>query len=163
MMQFITDGMLGKLSRWLRLLGQDVIYCKNDSDEDILQKARAERRTLLSRDVELVRLANSHGVDAFYVEATDLSKQLALVCSRFGVAPSPLSTSSRCTICNSRVRPVSPTEVENKVLKNVLKTFSEFWICDRCGRVYWRGSHWKRINETLDRVHKTMSPSRSAR
>jgi uncharacterized protein with PIN domain len=162
-MLFITDGMLGKLSRWLRLLGQDVIYCKSEADEGILQKARAEDRTLLSRDIELVRLANSRGVNAFYVDATDLSRQLALVCSRFNVSPSPLSASSRCTICNSQVRLVAPSEVENKVLKNVLRAFSEFWICDRCGRVYWRGSHWKRINQTLEMVRKTMPPSRSAR
>jgi len=152
--RFLADGMLGKLTHWLRMLGQDVKYTRSLSDEELMRLARRERRVLLTSDVELFRRASSSGVDVYLVRRVDRAEALAELSKRFGV-PLVMDVSvSRCPKCNSPIERVPKEEVRDLVPPRSWATHTEFWRCTGCGQVYWMGSHWRRINETLEKARK---------
>jgi len=152
-MRFVVDEMLGRSSRWLRMLGYEAEYFKT-SDNELLEIAKRENRILLTRDLELFRRARSRGLEAFFVEGKDEAERLANVSKRFNIKLEIDITSSRCPACNSLVRRVGKAEVSDRVPKGSLMHYDEFWICTGCGKVYWQGRHWKKINETLARARE---------
>ena len=148
-LRFIADGMLGKLTRWLRVLGHDVRYCVDADDERLLELAVSEGRVLLTRDLELYRRAVGRGVEAFFVEAVDVVGQLAGLVERFGFGLEVDFSVSRCPRCNERIVSVSRDEVAGDVPELTFAHYDVFWRCLGCGKVYWQGAHWKRIERTL--------------
>jgi len=149
--RFLADGMLGSLARWLRMLGYDVEYAADMPDDRLLAKAEASNRILLTRDVELYRAASRKLIQAYMVEGRSKAEILAKLSRRFKLNLSLNPDASRCPLCNSPLRPVGRREVEGRVPGNVLKRKRKFWVCVNpdCGKVYWRGSHWDKIKETL--------------
>lgn len=148
-MKFIADGMLGKLTRWLRMLGQDVKYSNNSEDSQLLTIAKKEKRVLLTRDFELYQRAIGKGVDAFYLEGLTGEEKIAELAKRYDIRLEIDMASSRCPKCNSVVKPISTKEAADKVERSTLDYYEEFWKCTRCGQVYWQGAHWTRIRKTL--------------
>lgn len=153
-MKFIVDGMLGKLTRWLRMLGQDVKYSTQYEDEELVAIAEKEHRVLLTRDLELCRRALAKGVDAFHVAGKTEAEKLAELAKRFDFSLKIDMKRSRCPRCNAKILLTPKEEVADKVQKNTFAYYSEFWECPSCGHVYWQGSHWKRISATLDEAKK---------
>lgn len=147
--QFLADGMLGRSTRWLRLLGNDVEYKNDVSDDELLERAEAERRILLTRDVALYRRAVSKGIEAFIVEGRSEPEKLANVARRFGLRLEFDSRLSRCPTCNSTLRAASREEVASMIPKSTLEGYREFWRCTGCEKVYWQGGHWRKINSVL--------------
>lgn len=147
--RFVADGMLGKSTRWLRLLGYDVEYKNNVDDNELLEQARSKDRTLLTRDVDLYRRAVSQGIEAFIVEGERESEKLANVAKRFGLSLEFDSRLSRCPTCNSSLRAAPREEVASMIPKSTLEGYKEFWLCTGCGKVYWQGGHWRKIDAIL--------------
>jgi len=148
-MKFITDGMLGKLTRWLRMLGCDVEYSQSLDDRQLIDAAKAESRVLLTRDQELYQQAVKHGIEAFLIEGETEAQKLANLAKRFNFKLEIDVTVSRCPKCNNKIRPISKNTVVGRVPEGTLSRYEEFWECPGCGQVYWRGAHWKRIEKTL--------------
>ena len=144
--------MLGRLSRWLRLLGCDADYYKNSSDADLLQRAREDSLILLTCDVQLYRAAIARGVECFLVEGTNEPERLAHLAARFNLELNIDTETSRCPSCGSRIRPVEKMKIASRIPPATFKLYQSFWMCTNasCTKVYWRGSHWKRIEETLE-------------
>ncbi len=155
-MEFVADGMLGKLTRWLRILGHDVVYSTELDDDYLITVSRNEKRALLTRDLELYKRATAEGIDAFYVDGKTGEEKLARLAKRFGFNLDVDMTRSRCPKCNINVRPTSKEKIIEKVEKNTLDHYDEFWKCPKCGQVYWQGAHWSRINETLEKAKARM-------
>jgi len=155
-LKFVTDGMLGKLTRWLRMLGQDVVYTGSMDDKELIQKAKKEQRILLTRDLELYQQAIGKGAEAFLVEGKTEAEKLANLAKRFGFKLEIDVKVSRCPKCNTRIKSVSKTDVINKIPKTTSSYYKEFWECPKCQQVYWRGAHWKRIEKTLIDARKTL-------
>ena len=155
-MKFVLDGMLGKLARWLRMLGHDVKYSNSSDDAQLLAMAKKEQRILLTRDFELYQHATAKGVDAFYMEGQTEAERLAELAGRFDVELEIDMATSRCPKCNTRVKPVSKEEVEGKVEKSTFEHYSEFWKCPKCGQIYWQGAHWTKIRKTLKEAAETL-------
>ena len=155
-LKFVTDGMLGKLTRWLRMLGQDVVYTGSMDDKELIQKAKKEQRILLTRDLELYQQAIGKGVEAFLVEGKTEAEELAKLAKRFGFKLEIDVKVSRCPKCNTRIKPVLKTDVITKIPKTTSSYYNEFWECPKCQQVYWRGAHWKRIEKTLIEAKKTL-------
>lgn len=147
--RFIADGMLGKLTRWLRILGYDVEFKPYEKDETLLDLAKKTGRILLTSDIELYRRAVRKGVNVFLVNGKSEVENLAKISEKLGLNLDVEET--RCPKCNFRLRMASPEEVKDKVPETTLKTYREFWVCTnpKCGKVYWQGSHWKKIGKTL--------------
>ena len=152
--KFVTDGMLGKLTRWLRILGNDVEYTGSMDDKELVQKAKKEDRVLLTRDVELYRQAIAKGVEAFLVENPNQTANLASIARRFKIKLKVNVETSRCPRCNGTIREVSKTEITDKIPVTTSSNYDEFWQCQQCAQVYWRGAHWGRIEKTLDEARK---------
>jgi uncharacterized protein with PIN domain len=152
--KFIADGMLGKLTRWLRMLGQDVQYSNKLDDAELIVMAKKEHRILLTRDVELYQRAVARGIDAFYIEGQTEAAKLAELAKRFDVPLEIDLKRSRCPRCNTKIRPTPKEKLAGKVEKNTFIYYNEFWKCPRCGHIYWQGAHWGRIRATLEKAKK---------
>ncbi len=156
MLKLITDGMLGKLTRWLRMLGHDVEYSNFEEDKKLIEKAKLEERILLTRDLKLYQQAMINGVDAFLVKAATAPEKLADLARRFDFNLEIDVTVSRCPKCNAKIRRVSKDMVVDRVPETTSTYYDEFWECSCCRQVYWRGAHWKRIEETLKEAKKAL-------
>jgi uncharacterized protein with PIN domain len=155
--KFITDGMLGKLTRWLRILGHDVEYTGSMDDKELMQKAKKEDRVLLTRDVELYKQAIAKGAEAFLVENPKQTANLASLAKRFKIKLEVNVRISRCPKCNGTITIVSKTEIADRIPLATSSNYNEFWHCQQCGQVYWRGAHWNRIEKTLDDARKALA------
>jgi uncharacterized protein len=142
--------MLGKLTRWLRMMGHDVDYFRDADDKVLIDLAESEQRVLLTADLELYQQTLKRGLDAFFVESTDLAQTLAELANRFGFKLEVDLDISRCPKCNGSLAAVSKDAVIDKLPKATSKNYDEFWRCSKCGQIYWQGAHWKRILKTLE-------------
>jgi uncharacterized protein with PIN domain len=142
--------MLGRLAKWLRLLGYDTAYENDATDHELARRARAEGRVLLTRDREL---ATRRGLESLLVQSEQLEEQMEEVQQALG--PPPDLSLSRCSVCNIVLDDMSPDEAADRVPPYVLKSHTEFRHCPGCGRVYWSGSHVQAMNEQL----KDLGPS----
>ena len=155
-MKFITDGMLGKLTRWLRMLGHDVEYYKSLDDEELIDRAKTENRILLTRDLKLYQRAVTQGANAFLVEGHTEAEKLAQLSKRFNFKLEIDVTVSRCPKCNTPIESVSKEEVIDRIPKATALYYNEFWKCPGCEQIYWHGAHWKRIEKTLREAKETL-------
>lgn len=156
-LRFVTDGMLGKLTRWLRMLGHDVEYTGSMGDKELIQKAKKENRILLTRDLELYRQAIARGAQAFLTESPDQTANLADLARRFNFKLEIDAKVSRCPRCNTRIKAVSKAGITDRIPASTSSNYDEFWQCQGCGQVYWRGAHWKRIDKTLKEAKKQLT------
>jgi hypothetical protein len=143
----LLDGMLGRLAKWLRLLGYDTAYEKHADDLHLARRARAEDRVLLTRDGELSRRP---GLRTLLIESEELEAQLRQVQEALG--PPPDSALTRCSVCNTPIRPVSPDELVDRVPPYVLQTQETFYECPTCDRVYWAGTHLEHMRRQMEGV-----------
>jgi hypothetical protein len=155
-LRFVVDGMLGKLTRWLRLLGHDVEYSNDMEDKDLVRIAEKEKRVLLTRDFQLCQQAVGKGLDAFYVEGQTEPERLAEISRRFSIGLEVDMKISRCSRCNTMVKPVLKEKIADKVEKNTLVHYDEFWMCPKCEQVYWQGAHWTRIGKILEKAQELL-------
>ncbi|WP_305091620.1 Mut7-C RNAse domain-containing protein [Prescottella sp. R16] len=145
--RFVLDVHLGALARYLRLLGFDCAYANDATDDALVEMSRTEHRTLLSRDVGLLRRAAV--VHGGFVHETDPRRQVREVLDRFHLQEhtAPLT---RCTRCNGRLADATPARGD--VPESVLGEHIRFRRCLSCGRFYWPGGHVRRLRGRLAEV-----------
>ena len=148
--------MLGKLTRWLRMLGHDVHYYRAADDKKLIENTKSEKRILLTRDLELYQQALSQGLEAVLVDAKDESTKLADLANQFGFKLEIDLNVSRCPKCNTMLISVSKEVVIDQVPKSTFTYYNNFWKCLECGQVYWQGAHWKRIEKTLEEANSKL-------
>lgn len=139
--------MLGRLARWLRLVGYDAVYADTLSDHQIAARARAEGRVILTRDRELAR---RRGIRCLFIEGQELQAQLAQVFDQFG-RPAK-GQRARCPMCNAALDPAPAQEVKVRVPPYVQRTQLDFWRCPQCARIYWPGTHWQNVCQVVEQV-----------
>lgn len=148
-MKFIVDGMLGKLARWLRMLGYDTEYSGDINDDEILEIALKEKRIILTRDYEFFKRANLNGAEAIFIRGKTNTEKLADLSKQIGIRLEIDIDKSRCPKCNTKIKLIPKEIVKNKVHEVTYRFYNEFWQCPKCGQIYWKGSHWKKINAAL--------------
>ncbi|MBE0432673.1 Mut7-C RNAse domain-containing protein [candidate division WOR-3 bacterium] len=142
--KFICDGMLGKLSRLLRMIGIDTAY--SNEGMAILLSARREERIILTRNRQL-----RGRKDVFFVEATTPEQQLHVLVERYGLW-SDVKPFTRCVLCNERLVAVEKAAVKDKVPYFTYEHHDEYARCPGCGRIYWKGSHYKNMLREVEAV-----------
>ncbi|MDD3399005.1 MAG: Mut7-C RNAse domain-containing protein [Candidatus Methanomethylophilaceae archaeon] len=147
-MRFICDEMFGSLARWLRIMGHDVLYLRDVDDDAIIDAAHRQDRFILTRDKDL----NRRYPRSLYINENDLEKQLRAVMDSLNLESHP--ENSRCTVCNGKLSKVHSAEVQDMVPPFTLQNQDEFFLCQECGKVFWKGSHWQQIESFLDAVMK---------
>lgn len=146
-MKFAADAMLGRLAKWLRLLGFDTSYETDIEDNKLVRMARQEGRLILTRDTRLAgRLRDG---EALLITDDEVKAQLAQVLDFLKVPYSTFALLSRCAVCNEILRETGKDEVRDRVPEFVLGREKNFRQCPSCGRVYWPGTHAGRIAQTL--------------
>lgn len=147
--RFVADVMLGRLAKWLRIAGFDVLYSNRFGDDELVRLSNAEGRILLSRDTRLlVRRVVSRFI---FLESEDVRAQLRQVFRNARVSHLP-SLLSRCLSCNEPLTEVPRESVSELVPAYVFRTQSCFKTCPRCRRIYWAGTHRQSVLRTLERL-----------
>lgn len=146
-MRFLADSMLGQLAKWLRLLGYDTLYLSHSEDGELVRRARAEDRVVLTRDRLLSRRG---GLASVLVASDDPAEQLAEVVERLELSAD--RQDPRCPACNHSLEQVAKPSIRERVPPYVFAKHTHFRRCPECGRVYWRGTHWDRIQGRLERL-----------
>ena len=147
--RFAADAMLGRLARWLRLLGFDCSFDPAITDEEIVRLAASDCRTVLTRDR---RLPEEWWVPEIYVvREEEVRKQLAEVIRRFDLAAS-IRILTRCNACNRSLNRIRRADASGRVPPRVYELNDEFSECLDCGRVYWEGSHAARIRRLVEEL-----------
>jgi hypothetical protein len=157
-MKWLCDQMLGTLAKWLRIYGFDTFYADATIDDDQLMNiAQKENRILLTRDKQLVYQARKASLQVVELKAVDLDEQLQQVLQ--GVTIDKSLILSRCCLCNTVLESIEKNDVEKKVPKKVFDHHDRFWYCVKCDKVYWKGSHWDNMFNTINKVKSTTSGS----
>lgn len=143
---FAADAMLGSLARWLRLFGFDCSFDVDIEDARLIGTARAEERVVLTRDRAVARKA----ARALFIESDDLDAQLLSVFRRLGVALPHEIPMTRCSLCNALLERATQAVVDAAALPaRVLESHTEFYRCLKCGRFYWKGTHFDSMGQRL--------------
>ncbi len=146
--KFAADRMLGRLARWLRVIGQDVIYGRHLSGYGLIHAARAENRLILTRDGGLKKKQPPNYI---FIASNDYREQLRQVIRECGlsVGAAPFT---RCLECNAVLQPKTKDSVETLVPPYVFSTQEKFFWCPQCRRVYWPATHHQKMLEELKKI-----------
>ncbi|MHB9038033.1 MAG: DUF5615 family PIN-like protein [Armatimonadota bacterium] len=147
-MKFLADAMLGKLAKWLRMLGYDTVYIPDADDDDLVRIAIREDRILLTRDTLLCarRMVRNRCV---FVDWGSTGEQVRQVMRELDLKLSHDSLFTRCTVCNGEIVPIAKSEIADRVPPYVYKTQNEFGYCAHCDKIYWRGTHVDHVLDAL--------------
>lgn len=147
--RFVLDVHLGRLARYLRMLGFDTVYHSELCDADLARIASSEARTLLTRDLGLLKRAVV--TRGYYVRETEPRHQLREILQRFDLSGA-VQPFRRCLRCNSLLRAVAKESVNERIEQRTARHYEEFWACPECGRIYWKGSHYQHMTRFMQRV-----------
>lgn len=149
MERFICDAMLGRLAKWLRALGYDTTYHPEADDAELVRCSWLEGRTILTRDTGLAakKVARRH----LLIRDDEVERQLRQVVRESGLEGGG-NVFTRCMRCNEELQVVEKEAVKGAVPPYVYATQASFSRCPRCGRHYWKGTHWQRMMEVLKAV-----------
>jgi uncharacterized protein len=148
-LKFFADVMLGRLMRWLRALGIDTAWEDAIPDGELVRRALAENRYILTRDR---RLPQDWRVSNYLMlKSEDSLEQLREVVEHFNIKP-PTELFTRCLMCNTLLRPANAEEIAAQVPPAILEQQSLFHFCPNCQKVYWSGSHTNRMRQAIETV-----------
>jgi hypothetical protein len=151
-MKFIADTMLGRLARWLRLLGFDTRYFPRIEDSLLLRIAREEKRIVLTRDTRLIK---TRGMPRFFlIEDNSPFMQLKSVLNAFDIDAEKIKDLhlSRCVLCNALLCRIEKHQVKGLVPEYVYQTCDNFKKCPECGKLYWKGTHPEKFQNKLKEI-----------
>jgi hypothetical protein len=158
-MTFVVDCMLGRLAKWLKILGFDVLYFSKAEDRDLVDIARREGRVLLTRDTGLIE-RTAKRPNRLFVRSDDWEDQVVQVLDDLGLW-GDVRPNTRCIECNLPLKTLTGERARNLVTPYVSEHASSFAICPGCNRVFWQGTHYgdmeRKIERLLERRKSTMS------
>ena len=151
--RFIVDSNAGKLARWLRIMGYDALFINTIDDQALVNIAMAEDRVLLTKDTQIMkrRVITSGRLKAILITDDDALSQLRQVVETLGL-DYQFHPFSRCLECNKPLVSRTKEEVRDMVPPYVFKTQTQYMQCPSCQRIYWRGTHWQRMEKELERL-----------
>lgn len=146
---FILDVHLGKLARYLRMMGFDSIYRNNFSDPELVTLSCKENRILLTRDIGILKYGCLRY--GYWVRSTVALEQAKEIASHYNLCSSVLPF-SLCMECNSSLLKVSKSQIEEQIPPLTRKYYDSFSQCVNCQKIYWQGSHYNRMNNLLKQI-----------
>jgi uncharacterized protein with PIN domain len=153
--KFIVDSNVGKLARWLRMLGYDAVFFEGDDDAYMIDRALKENRVILTRDTQIMKrgVVTSGRLKAILIDSDSPEPQIKQV-----IESLHLDCQSRpftiCLECNNPLEERSKEEIKDRVPPYVFKTQQQYMECPVCHRIYWRGTHWQAMLSKLERLTK---------
>ncbi len=150
--RFIVDHNVGKLARWLRMMGYDALFFSGSDDSGMIATAVAENRVLLTRDTRIMerRLITSGRLQAVLIGSDKPEQQMGQVLKALGLEHQ-FRPFTLCLECNQPLVERSKQRVKERVPPYVFKTQDQYMECPLCHRIYWRGSHWQAMTGRLSK------------
>lgn len=151
--RFIVDTNVGKLAKWLRIMGYDTLFINGIDDNRLIDIALEEGRVVLTRDTHIMRrrVAVSGRLKAILIKDDGVKEQLIQVVGTLNL-DSRIRAFSRCIECNQPLVAKGRGEIRELVPPYVFQTQNQFMQCPTCRRIYWRGTHWSRMNSELGKL-----------
>ncbi len=150
--KFVADVMLKNIARWMRIFGVEVIYPETEDDDEILKLAEMENAVLLTMDIPLWRKCAKRGMECFLVPEGSAETQLVSIFKEFNIGIGEFESKTLCPKCNGKLKAVEKGQVKEKIPEKSFERHDKFWECKKCGKVYWEGSHWKKIGEMAEKI-----------
>jgi uncharacterized protein with PIN domain len=146
---------VGKLARWLRMMGYDSVFFSGDDDSGMVKQALAEDRVILTRDTGIMkrRAISSGRVRAVLIESEEPEEQMQQLTNLFNLKGQS-KPFTLCLECNQTLETRSREEVAGRVPPYVYRTQKHYMECPECRRIYWRGTHWKAMTTKLEKLAK---------
>jgi hypothetical protein len=145
--KFITDASLGRLAKWLRLLGYDTVVFSKEAGREMLRQSEAERRIVLTRRKDMTERQFSGRL--FLIMSVDVASQLNDVISKYSLKVDQQKMFGICLNCNEKLYPVAREDVRDLVPLFVFENCTEYNQCPRCHNVYWAGTHQRNALEFM--------------
>jgi len=149
--------MLGNLSRKLRVLGFDSKYFSSIEDKQLIELAKKENRLIITKDEELAKAANKINIQVILIRSDDEIDQIIEIATKIGLSSFSMDTNyARCVSCNGRLEFVEKSGLKDKVPIGVYERQNQFWICVDCQKIYWAGTHFKKLQEFVTRLNQRL-------
>ena len=154
---FIVDAMLGKLAKKLRLLGFDSLYSSDNEDDEIIKKAKNENRIVITKDGPLSKKSIKQQIETIRITKEDEIEQFIQINEKVDLGKCNVSGStSRCPICNGKLENTEKKDVFEKVPSGVYEKMNDFWICEKCKKIYWEGTHIKNLQKFTAKLNERL-------
>ncbi|MEZ4864444.1 MAG: Mut7-C RNAse domain-containing protein [Caldilineaceae bacterium] len=152
--KFILDVHLGKLARWLRLLGFDTLYRNDYDDPEIVEIAACEGRTILTRDGGIMK--RRAVIRGYHIQSTNPEEQLRELFACYPLEQQ-IKPFRRCLACNGLLKSVDKATILHLLEPKTIHYYDEFFRCTDCQKIYWRGTHFTRMEAFVARVIAEMA------
>ncbi|MGQ9546098.1 MAG: DUF5615 family PIN-like protein [Dehalococcoidia bacterium] len=161
--RFIADNNVGKLARWLRLMGYDTLLLKQKNDSQMIHRALSEDRVVLTKDAQFMRrrLVTSGKLKAIHIKEDNPKRQVQYVAKTLALNYR-FRPFSLCLECNQPLLPRSKEEVQDLVPARVFETQTVYTQCPACHRIYWPGTHWQAMVSKLQDLQERSEESHSS-
>jgi uncharacterized protein with PIN domain len=151
--RFFCDSGLGGLARWLRGSGYEALWEPSIDDYELLQKAQKRSATVLTTDSLLMErtAVRDHIITALWLPPTlSIPEALAFVFHEFGLK----TREPRCMSCGGELRRESKEALRERIPPKTFKWLDEYYVCNRCGKLFWKGTHWQKIKAELRKMER---------
>ena len=148
-MKLLLSKELGRLANWLRILGLDAEYFRQENLSSLVIQALREERIIITRNQHFSRHS---GIKIVILRSEKIKQQLPEVLKALNIAVNKDIMFSRCIICNVPLVPIEKEKVKERVPAYVFETQGSFTTCPKCSRVYWPGTHWGNVQKTLEEI-----------
>ena len=147
--KFILDINVGRLAKWLRVMGYDTLFPSDAGDNELVRIALREDRIIITRDCGLTerRLVTTGRLKVLLIRQDDLNSQIRQAICDLGLTRG--REFSRCIRCNEPLVNVPRASAKEQVPPYVYETHTDFMVCPQCRRTYWRGTHWANMRMEL--------------
>ncbi len=152
---------MGKLAKWLRMMGYDTLFFDGSNDSEMIARAYAEDRVILTRDTEIMkrRVVTSGRLNAVLIKSDQPQQQMRQVIDTMNL-DCQFKSFSLCLECNQPLAPKSKEEIKDLVPPYVFQTQDQYMQCPTCHRIYWKGNHWEAMTRRLNRFMKETAKSK---
>jgi len=154
-LKFIVDNNVGKLAKWLRIMGYDTLFFNGSNDSGMVATALNEERVILTRDTQIMRrrVVTSGRLKAILIHSDKPELQMRQVINDLNL-DCQFRPFALCLECNQPLLERSKQQVEGRVPPYVFQTQSQYMECPICHRIYWRGTHWQAMTRKLNQFAK---------
>ncbi|GAB6281796.1 MAG: Mut7-C RNAse domain-containing protein [Ignavibacterium sp.] len=144
--KFIVDCHLGKLAKYMRLLGLDTFYNNNIQEKEFINISINEKRIILTKNRNLLK--RNEVINGYWIRNENVESQIKEVIQRFKLKKE-IKYFLRCLICNSELKLIEKEKIINRIPSKVKEWCNEFYYCKNCDKIYWKGSHYNEMLKTI--------------